>query len=92
MMDSLGWGAHWEVSTDVSAWIRLKCLADSITWSQLSSSPVWWSTLGERASGFIECHPGWWTREKLNHASQRDQRSCQWFRFWDILKYGRFLW
>ena len=65
-VDSLGWGACQEVLTDVSAWLGQKHLAYSITWSQLSSSPIWWSTGQERASGFIECHPGWWTREKLN--------------------------
>src|SRR5882724_13234784 len=32
------------------------------------------------------------TREKSNHMSQRDQHPCLWFRFWDILKYMKFLW
>src|SRR5882724_8803786 len=77
MMDLLGWGVHWEVLTDVLAWLRWKSSADSITWSQFSSSPIWWSTQQERASGFIKCHPGQWTRDKLNHASQRDQQACQ---------------
>ena len=86
-MDSLSWGGHQEVSTDVSAGLGWKCSANSITWSQLFSSPIWWSTQQERESGFIE-----WTREKLNPASQRDQQACWWFRFWDVLKYVRFLW
>jgi len=56
-IDSLGWGVCQEVLPDVSAQLGWKHSADSITWSLLSSSPIWWSTWQEKASGFIECLP-----------------------------------
>ena len=40
-IDSLGWGVCQEVLTNVLAQLQWKCSADSITWSQLTSSPIW---------------------------------------------------
>src|SRR5882724_4342112 len=48
--------------------------------------------LMREASALAKCCPGLWMREKSNLDRKRDQCACRQFRFWDVWKYGRFLW
>ena len=59
---------------------------------ELSSDPVPWSALQDKASGFPMLFPGRWCRTKSKRARSKDQRACLQLSFLAVRKYSRFLW